>query len=455
MMAGVLRLVISGVLLALMAFAAPVYAANRAGAVTVSPLLGTHIFKKSEQLKNGEYYGVALGYNVTDHFSLELIGTGSMVLDKATPREFQYYTSTLGFLYHFNPQGKLVPYFGGAVGASYMDTDIPGDDVNEDLLADYGLGFKYFTTDWLALRVDARHVLRHETSWNPIDHGKNYGNFMFSGGLTFQLGGTSSEIVKSVDSDGDGVIDSLDICAATPAGVSVDAYGCPLDSDHDGVIDDIDQCSGTAFGVEVDSVGCEVMAAPATESVINDDLDGDGVPNHLDKCPNTPEGMPVNEHGCLADSDHDGVFDIDDICPQTPQGIPVGDDGCPVELAPPVTEDFAQMDSVRLNIEFSSNSSKIAPQYAGELQRAAAFSKAHPTAVLIVEGHTDNTGSEIANQKLSQHRADTVRWILVRDYGVDPKRIVARGFGEGQPVASNDTAEGRKANRRVLVRLMD
>jgi len=448
------RLLCFALLLVILAAPAPSFAANRAGAVTVSPMIGTHIFKDSERLENSDYYGARLGYNVSEHVGLELEGTWSMVYNEVTTRNFHYYTGTLNLLYHFNPEGKFVPYLAFGAGGAFLEEKFPnGDKFNEDLLANYGLGIKYFTTDWLALRVDARHAVRHEVQSDPYQNDKNYGNFMFSGGLNFQLGGTPAASMKPVDSDGDGVLDSLDRCAATPAGVPVDGFGCPLDSDHDGVIDAVDQCRGTAVGVEVDSVGCAVVVSPVTEPVVNDDLDGDGVPNPEDKCPNTPQGMPVDARGCLADSDHDGVFDIDDNCPQTPSGTTVGDDGCPVE--PPVTEDFTQMSSVRLNIEFASNSSKIAPQYTGEMQRAAAFSKAHPAAVLIVEGHTDNTGSEIANQKLSQHRADTVRWILVRDYGVDPKRIVARGFGERQPVAGNDTVEGRKANRRVVVRLME
>src|ERR1700690_2755146 len=83
---------------------------------------------------------------------------------------------------------------------------------------------------------------------------------------------------KPVDSDGDGVVDSLDKCPNTPAGVKVDAQGCPLDSDGDGVPDYLDKCPNTPAGVKVDAQGCPL------------DSDGDGVPDYLDKCPNTPAG---------------------------------------------------------------------------------------------------------------------------------------------------------------------
>jgi outer membrane protein OmpA-like peptidoglycan-associated protein/outer membrane protein W len=61
-----------------------------------------------------------------------------------------------------------------------------------------------------------------------------------------------------MDSDGDGIPDSLDQCPNTPAGVQVDSVGCPVDSDHDGVPDYLDKCPGTPPGVKVDSNGCEI-----------------------------------------------------------------------------------------------------------------------------------------------------------------------------------------------------
>jgi outer membrane protein OmpA-like peptidoglycan-associated protein len=67
---------------------------------------------------------------------------------------------------------------------------------------------------------------------------------------------------------------------------------------------------------------------------------------------------------------------------------------------------------------------------------------------VIVEGHTDSTGSDAYNQALSQRRADAVLNYLVRK-GVPANRLTARGFGKSSPVASNDTREGRALNRRV------
>ena len=72
-----------------------------------------------------------------------------------------------------------------------------------------------------------------------------------------------------------------------------------------------------------------------------------------------------------------------------------------------------------------------------------------------IAGHTDNTGSKDANLKLSRERAEAVKTFLVKFYGISPERLVARGYGETQPVASNETEEGRARNRRVVFTRLD
>jgi outer membrane protein OmpA-like peptidoglycan-associated protein len=73
---------------------------------------------------------------------------------------------------------------------------------------------------------------------------------------------------------------------------------------------------------------------------------------------------------------------------------------------------------------------------------------AHPGLTLQIEGHTDSVGSDEFNQQLSERRSDTVRDFLA-EQGVAGSSMSARGFGKNQPVASNDTPEGRQRNRRV------
>jgi K(+)-stimulated pyrophosphate-energized sodium pump len=74
--------------------------------------------------------------------------------------------------------------------------------------------------------------------------------------------------------------------------------------------------------------------------------------------------------------------------------------------------------------------------------------KAYPNAHVQLSGHTDNTGTPAANQKLSLDRANAVKQMLINS-GIAADRITTRGYGEDRPIASNDTEEGRMKNRRL------
>ncbi|MGC2358427.1 MAG: OmpA family protein, partial [Candidatus Acidiferrum sp.] len=83
-----------------------------------------------------------------------------------------------------------------------------------------------------------------------------------------------------------------------------------------------------------------------------------------------------------------------------------------------------------------------------KLAKISGILLAHPGLTLQIEGHTDSVGSDEFNQQLSERRADAVRDFLA-EQGVPVSSITARGFGKTQPVATNDTPEGRQRNRRV------
>ena len=107
---------------------------------------------------------------------------------------------------------------------------------------------------------------------------------------------------------------------------------------------------------------------------------------------------------------------------------------------------FALNDSV---FSFASDSAEVPEAMAPFLKTAAAdLKQLKPGHVLEIAGYTDNTGDAALNLALSQRRAEAVRGALIK-YGVDPDMLVAKGYGEADPVASNDTAEGRLKNRRI------
>jgi outer membrane protein OmpA-like peptidoglycan-associated protein len=100
------------------------------------------------------------------------------------------------------------------------------------------------------------------------------------------------------------------------------------------------------------------------------------------------------------------------------------------------------------DVLFDTGSYTLKPGAREKLAKISGIVLAHPGLSLQIEGHTDSVGSDEFNQQLSERRADSVRDFLA-EQGVAPSTITAHGFGKTQPVASNDTAEGRQRNRRV------
>jgi len=108
---------------------------------------------------------------------------------------------------------------------------------------------------------------------------------------------------------------------------------------------------------------------------------------------------------------------------------------------------------VLTNIEFDLGKATIKPEYYKNIDEMANSIKlaieSNPVLLIEIQGHTDSQGSDSYNLKLSQARAESVKEYLVKNHGIDPQRLIARGYGETKPVAPNTTKEGRAKNRRV------
>lgn len=116
-----------------------------------------------------------------------------------------------------------------------------------------------------------------------------------------------------------------------------------------------------------------------------------------------------------------------------------------------------QGDDLVLNIPsgitFAYDSATVQPQFQRTLDQVADTLGQYNQTYIDVYGHTDSTGSDSYNQTLSQRRATSVADYL-SSHGVQSARIGTRGYGESQPIASNDTDAGRAANRRVEVKIV-
>jgi OOP family OmpA-OmpF porin len=183
-------------------------------------------------------------------------------------------------------------------------------------------------------------------------------------------------------------------------------------------------------------VGCAEKPMPT--SVV--DLAGNQVVSGWDNGkvqPKPKKEIKVVKCTPVKDSDKDGVPDNIDKCPNTPENMLVDHNGCPI------------ITTLRLNFDF--NKADVKKIYYPELEKVAEILKNNPKLKIEVAGYTDNVGSDAYNLKLSQKRAEAVKNVLVNQFGIDPNRIVAKGYGEKYPLVPNTTETNRALNRRVEI----
>ncbi len=303
-----------------------------------------------------------------------------------------------------------------------------------------GVGMNFWFNDKVGLNLESKLRQTFESELK--------GHFQHSLGIIFKMGGKDTdgdgiydkqdacpevfglaEFDGCPDTDGDGIIDSADACP-TVAGLA-EFNGCP-DTDGDGIADKDDACP-TEKGTKANN-GCP-------------DTDGDGIVDKDDKCPT--EAGPASNQGCpVLDADKDGVPDLEDDCP-TVAG-PASNKGCP-EVTP---EHVQELKVQARSIFFNSNSSSFKTGDAATITSLDAIKeilKNYPNAKFSIEGHTDSTGGDAMNQKLSEDRANAVRNVLIEN-GVNADNLTAVGFGESKPIAPNNTKAGRAENRRTEIR---
>ncbi len=121
-----------------------------------------------------------------------------------------------------------------------------------------------------------------------------------------------------------------------------------------------------------------------------------------------------------------------------------------VVTRPPVREEPLNME---LRVFFDVNKTIIKPQYQPEIAKVAEKLNEFANATAQISGHTDNTGPRKLNERLSLARANAVKSVLVNEYNIDPSRMTTQGFAWDQPIADNNTKEGRSMNRRVFAEI--
>jgi OOP family OmpA-OmpF porin len=293
---------------------------------------------------------------------------------------------------------------GGVTGASW-NPEVGDSEI--DFGFTYGGGAHLYLKENIALFGDFRMfqvpTAMEDVTMSVVEYSadETFWGYSISGGISYFFG--------TKDTDKDGVKDPDDACPETPPGVEVDERGCPLDDD------------------------------------------GDGVPNYQDDCPNTPAGAPVDAAGCPLDSDGDGVPDYQDRCPNTPRGTEVDSQGCPIPPPPPPPVRSYTFEDVY----FDFDSAVLTDEGEAKLREIGGTIITIEDPDIEVHGHTDATGPEEYNMALSHRRAVSVRDFLVENFSqLSENQFTVRDFGEGEPVATNDTREGRAQNRRVEIKII-
>ncbi len=394
----------------------------------------------SRYVGDGFSFGVTGSVNKIDKMVFRIPGTESTDVE-VNPGDLSYYAFDASIKYSFMEM----------IGTKWFDPSLNiggGYNFFGDASAgtvNGGLGITFWFSEQVGLQLQS--VYKHSFDDNRVADVDVPSHIQHFAGLTFKFGGK--------DTDNDGIYDKDDACPEV-AGLP-EFKGCP-DTDKDGIQDSEDGCPEEAGTKELngcpDTDGDGIInsedACPEDKGtkMMNGcpDADGDGVADKNDNCP-TVAGAKDNAGCPWPDTDGDGVADKDDKCP-TVAGT-VANNGCPE-----VSDDtMKKLNDYGKTILFNSGKASFQKQTIPVLQAMTAILKEYPTAKFSLEGHTDSTGSEVSNQKLSEERAAAVKNFLIEN-GIDASRLSSKGFGESMPVDSNKTSKGKANNRRVEVKLV-
>ncbi len=380
----------------------------------VSPGIGYQSFDSDLDLEDAEFLNLGIGYRFNSPWALELNANQTQSELESSASDVDVNGYRLDTLYHLGEGDKWQPHLALGIGEVEYQPDTGTD--SDQPQVNIGAGVTRYITDNLMTRADLRFLHGHDESNTDA---------IIQLSLGWIFGDKSPE-----DADGDGIIDKNDKCPTTPTAALVDTNGCALDSDGDGVANGIDRCPNSAKGMKVDARGCVL------------DSDKDGVADNIDTCKSTPATVQVDSVGCAIDSDGDGIADYLDSCVDTPKGAKVDKKGCRLQL----TEEV----SISMNLNFKTGSSEILPTHHDQLNQVGKFLVQYPDTKVVVEGHTDSMGDASMNKMLSQARAESATDYLAKQFKIDRARMTALGKGESEPIANNNTREGRAQNRRVV-----
>jgi OOP family OmpA-OmpF porin len=477
---------------ALSSAAVPAFSGERAGAVSISPFVGGYTFDGVQHLKTSPVYGLRLGYDVTRNLGIEAVGNFLETQGTHADTSINALSYRLDILYNIMPHGPFVPYLaagGGGIIFGHGRDGLKFSDRTNDITATAGFGVKYFLSDSIALRGDARQLFIFE------DHNSVMYNWEYTAGLSFLFGGKKTaapaQLAPALVEPPAAPPSPTSKLSVVPGSIkkgetttlkwtSRDATDCsiypgigqvqPQGSVKITPATDTDyrlSCNGPG-GTSTSAANVLVAGTPlpAARPVAKSSLSA--VPASIRKgesatlswtsqnaanCTIRPVIGAVQPQGSMIVAPaEDSAYTLS--C-KGAGGVTTSTANVAVTIPPPVVQASRPMAAARLcsptliDIQFATGTADIMPQYYSELKKLADFLKEFSGAKGVIAGHTDNVGGKASNMKLSRKRADSVRSYLIKTFAIAPERIKAVGYGPTKPVSSNKTAEGRAKNRRI------
>lgn len=461
------------------------------------------------KIKIGPGGTLSLRYGVTPVFSIGLLG-GMEELKSAqepplpdlayTYLKLNAYPVALSAWFHLAPGSSFAPYVrvGGGIMAYHRKTagnaPAPDDKLRATMSIPVGIGFDAFTSKTFAINVDVGAAsmgntidLRDNTSidgyvtakagitWYP---GSSEGEDLDGDGLTGAQERRLGTYPENPDSDGDGLNDGEEVRRYRTNPLRADSDGDGLsdgdevskhktdpsrfDTDGDGLSDGDELTKHNTDPTRVDTDGDGLTDSDEVIRLKTDplkvDTDGDGLSDW-------DEAKSYRTDPANPDSDGDGIIDGEEVSKYRTNPLKVDSDGGGLIDGAEVIrgtnpldgKDDAVKESIVLErgktvvlpgINFNSGSATLTRDSEEILERAFAALVSNPRIRVEIGGYTDNVGSRLSNERLSQRRAEAVRaWLIAK--GIAASRLTARGYGMRNPIDTNSTADGRARNRRI------
>lgn len=429
------------------------FAENRQGAYTLSPFVGGYFLDHDQREENRPIFGLRGGFNFTKNLGAEAMFGYSLTETKPKygSRETDVYRYGLDILYHFMPDRNLVPFI--AVGGGFTNFHTPNSPSTQDHSAglfNYGVGFKYFVADNVALRADGRHVvLFHNIGNNSI--GNN--NLEFTFGLTFQFGGKKRAVAVVAQAPTPVQVPTPDTTAPTVCCTSPEdgATGVSVNKEITATFSEpMDPATFTASTVTVME-----GKTPVSGAMIYAGLTATFTP-----ASDLKPGTTYTETITTEATDKAGnALARNFVWSFTTAPAPVEKvKAAPALVEKVITATLAQKVEAALIVlsdqHFEFDKSNLTKEGMIILKQNSQILKDNPRANVRIAGYASASGTVEYNQKLSERRAIAVRDYLIKE-GIAPERLTTIGYGESRPAtfeanSADINSPAARSNRRVV-----